>query len=103
MFANMQYLATVLLYTRGEEFTEAVCNNGAFILNALFMFLLSLYIIVQDAENDFSAWLGVVNISEDVRYTIYIGFCINFAVTFGYEVLIKLIKRDVVPRLFHNN
>lgn len=98
MFTNIQYLATVLTYTRGDEFREAVYKNVPFILNAAVMFVLSYYIIAYGADNGLNSWLQVVNISNSVRITIIVGSIINVVITFCYELALRKIVNKCSQR-----
>ncbi len=93
MFTNIQYIATVLTYTRGDVFREAVYKNEGFIVNVMLCLVVSFYLMMDDARNDLSAWLGIVNISDEVRMILIVGSILNIAVTYLYELLIMHITK----------
>ncbi len=93
MFANMQYISTVITYTRGDAFREAVYKNEGFILNVILAMICSYYIIIDDAGNNLSQWLGLIDVSDSVRSIVVYGSILNIAATYFYESLIHSLSQ----------
>ena len=91
LFSNLQYVATVMTYTKGDDFREDIHRNEWFLINIVFALIASCFLLF--ANNEYVEWIGLVEIEDGVKIKIMIGTVINFALTYVFELIIKeLIK-----------
>ena len=86
-FTNIQYLATVLTYTRGDPFREAIYRNEWFAINVVLGIVISYCLILLDSN--YLKWFGVAHMENIVKMKIMIGSIVNFAITYFFELTIK--------------
>ena len=93
LFSNIQYIGTVLTYTRGDDFREAMWKNIWFILNVVVVLLVSYFLMFLGTDNFFSDWLDLSNVSDNGRLKIFLGTILNLAVTYAFELGTKKLSK----------
>lgn len=93
LFSNVQYIGTVLTYTRGDDFREAMWKNKWFLVNVAVVIVASYMLIFIGGNNFLSNWLGLYDISDDTRTKILIGSVMNLGVTYAFELAVKKISK----------
>eukprot|EP00826_Nyctotherus_ovalis_P048339 TRINITY_DN5679_c0_g1_i1.p2 TRINITY_DN5679_c0_g1~~TRINITY_DN5679_c0_g1_i1.p2 ORF type:complete len:127 (+),score=12.14 TRINITY_DN5679_c0_g1_i1:421-801(+) len=93
LFSNVQYIGTVLTYTRGDDFREAMWKNKWFLVNVAVVIVVSYMLMFIGSDNLLSNWLGLCDISDDTRTKILIGSIMNLGVTYAFELAVKKISK----------
>jgi len=93
LLSNIQYISTVLTYSRGDVFREAIYNNEWFVINVMLGFGFSLFLMISDGNNMICEWLGLVKLSDSSRTTLIIASLINLLVTIAFEMIIKVVTK----------